>query len=88
MKVIVIKDSDGHISVYEVTVSNLKKCLEAFVCIGQCEENATPILNSQDTTVGQLIDFIKEYCPTGRSGGNLCNIVTIEEEGRLYYPWD
>lgn len=80
MKVMVVLDDDGHCTVIEFNVANMKKALKHLIDIGRCDKvEGTALLNDTNTTAEQIEGYFRgEHC-TGRSGGGQFYIVDLKE---------
>lgn len=85
---IVINDSDGHTSVLNYNLDNLRKCLEAFVEAGMCnnEEGAKSLL-AGDPTCEQVEEFLLDTCSVNGRGGE-CHILEVSDWNYHWNPFE
>ncbi len=86
MKVIIIQDSDGHVQAFEYSLSNLFSLLRWLLkenkmnTILENEDEAKALLVNSSTTESSIENWVLFNGPTGRSGGNIVNIVTVHSQ--------
>lgn len=90
-RVMLINDSDGHASAIAFTVENLKSCLLQLHITGRLEGDAGEakrLHNDPNSTAEQILEFIEENGPTGRSGGGQLYFTEIRDWPKKWRPWD
>jgi hypothetical protein len=86
MKAIIIQDSNGHVNAYEYSLANLFALLRVLLeennnnTILENEEGAKKLLESPSTTEAHIESWVNSFGPTGRSRGNIVNIVEVKTE--------
>jgi hypothetical protein len=88
MKTLIILDSDGHITAFEVTKHNLKECVKHCLEAGlmEDEDEAHDIVDGVfDYTVEEMISVLEEDGPLGQRSGPIC-VLDIQPE--LHYKYN
>jgi hypothetical protein len=91
-KVIVINDSDGHTTVLNYNLHNLKQLLTAFLESGQCDnKDKADLLLDLDNLIQpserDLEDFIISYCPNVNNRGGDVHIMEPIEWAFRWNPF-
>ncbi len=93
MKVIVVRDDDGHCTVIDCTADNLRKCLQYLLekhFDFDDREAALTLSTDENATADQLLDFMQDgNAPLERSNGCRMYIQDVEATWHFAYgPWD
>lgn len=74
MKVIIIRDTDGHFSAMQYTQENLNKVAEWFI-----ESDGIDLADPKGFTSDDLLEALNSECVLDRRGGSRCSIVEVQD---------